>query len=124
MEKLSAPKKAILDVLDEQIGELEKKLEKVQPLINELAQLRRTRATLLSERTTTGSVGSGTRLTMEQVIHALRESEWESMSVTDLAKELGVNDNTMRSHLNRHKDVRYRQNGDGEWSLIGEEEEE
>jgi len=124
VEKLSAPKKAILDVLDEQIGELEKKLEKVQPLINELAQLRRTRATLLSERTTTGSVGSGTRLTMEQVIHALRESEWESMSVTDLAKELGVNDNTMRSHLNRHKDVRYRQNGDGEWSLIGEEEEE
>lgn len=122
MEKLSASKKVILDVMDEQITALEAKLEKVQPLINELAQLRRARATLLSERTTTGSVGSSTRLTMEQVIHALRESEYESMSVGELAKQLGVNDNTMRSHLNRHKDVRYEQNGDGEWSLIGEEE--
>jgi hypothetical protein len=69
-----------------------------------------------------GSVGANTHLTMDQVVHALRESEYEWLSVAELAKQLGVNDNTMRSHLNQHKDVRYEQNGEGGWSLIGEEE--
>lgn len=118
MEKLSDRKTRILEALDEEIGELEQKLKKVQPLIDELNQLKRTRATLLSERTTTGSVG-GARITMESVIHALTEGE--SMTVAELAAALGQNDTAVRSHLNRHKDVRYRKVGD-EWALIGEDD--
>lgn len=120
MEKLSDRKTRILEALDEEISELEQKLKKVQPLIDELNQLRRTRATLLSERTTTGSVG-GARITMESVIHALKEGE--SMTVAELAAALGQNDTAVRSHLNRHKDVRYRKVGD-EWALIGEDSDE
>jgi response regulator of citrate/malate metabolism len=123
MEKLSKRKEAILAVLDEEIGELEEKLRKVQPLIDELNQLRKTRSTLLSERTTTGSVGSA-KLTMESVIHAMRSSDNGSMSTVELAEKLGVSDTVVRSHLNRHADVRYRKDDEGNWALIGEGDEE
>ena len=118
MEKLSDRKTKILEVMDEEIGILEAKLKKVQPLIDELNQLKRTRATLLSERTTTGSVG-GARITMESVIHALTEGE--EMTVGELAAAIGASDTAVRSHLNRHKDVRYRKVGDN-WALIGEDD--
>lgn len=121
-ENLSPRKALILDILDEQIDELEKKLKKVQPLLDELNQLKRTRATLLSERTTTGAVSSTTRITMEQVIQALRELEGSGTPV-QIAEAIGVSDSTVRSHLNRHKNVRYRKNGD-EWALIGDDEDE
>jgi len=123
MEKVSARKQAVLDVLDEEIAELEKKLEKVQHLIDELAQLKKTRATLLAERSVTGGVRLGTQVTMEQVIHALRENDNESMTPGEIAAEIGADATVVRSHLNRHKDVRYRRNGDG-WELIGEEDED
>lgn len=124
MEKLSKRKTAILDVLDEEIADLEEKLVKVQPLIDELNQLKRTRATLLSERSVTGGIRSGTRLTMEQVIQAFRENENDPMTPNDLSDKLGVDVTVVRSHLNRHADTRYRKNGDGNWSLIGEGEDE
>jgi response regulator of citrate/malate metabolism len=122
MEELSKRKAAILDVLDDQIEELATKLAKVQPLIDELNQLRRTRATLLSERSVTGGVSRGTRLTMEQVIQAFRENENEPMTPNELAEQLGVDPTVTRSHLNRHADTRYRKNGEGAWTLIGEKE--
>ena len=120
MEKVSKRQQAILDVLDVEIEELAEKLKKVQPLIDELARLKRTRATLLNERGTTGKISNGTRLTMEEVIHALREMGG-SATPNDLAEKLTVDDNIVRSHLNRHKDSRYQKNPDGTWELIGEE---
>jgi DNA-binding transcriptional ArsR family regulator len=122
MEKVSDRKNRILEAIDEEIAELEDKLQKVQPLIDELNQLKRTRATLLSERTTTGSIGARTRLNMESVIHALRENDNEPMTAADIASAIGVDPTVVRSHLNRYKDQRYEKDGEG-WTLIGEDEE-
>jgi response regulator of citrate/malate metabolism len=122
MEKVSDRKNRILEAIDEEIAELEDKLQKVQPLIDELNQLKRTRATLLSERTTTGSIGARTRLNMESVIHALRENDNEPMTAVDIASAIGVDPTVVRSHLNRYKDQRYEKDGEG-WTLIGEDEE-
>ena len=123
MEELTSRKSAVLDVLDEQIAMLEKKLEKAKPLFDELNQLKQTRRVLLSERMTTGGGGaSGPRLSMEEVINSMDENE--GMSVSAIAEAVGFPENTVRSHLNRHKDVRYEQNGDGLWSLIGESTDE
>ena len=123
MEELTSRKSAVLDVLDEQIAMLEKKLEKAKPLFDELNQLKQTRRVLLSERMTTGGGGaSGPRLSMEEVINSMNGEE--GMSVSAIAEAVGFPENTVRSHLNRHKDVRYEQNGDGLWSLIGESTDE
>ena len=59
MRKLSPREKTILEVLDEEIAELEQKLQKVQPLFDELGRLRKARATMLDERSTTGSPRGG-----------------------------------------------------------------
>lgn len=118
MEKVSSRKQTILDVIDEQIETLEAKLRKAQPFIDELHQLRRTRATLLSEKSVTGNVRNGTRLTMESVIQAFRELN-EAASVGDLAEKLGVTETVIRSHLNRYRDERYRTTARGWWELIG-----
>ena len=122
MERVTARKQAVLDVLDEEISRLEIKLAKAQPLIDELAQLKRTRATLLSERSVTGSVRAGTRVTMEEVVHFLREKG--PSDPPSIAACIGADANTVRSHLNRHKDVRYEKNGDGNWRLIGDPQDE
>jgi DNA-binding NarL/FixJ family response regulator len=123
MEELTSRKSAVLDVLDEQIAMLEKKLEKAKPLFDELNQLKQTRRVLLSERMTTGGGGAtGPRLSMEEVIRVMDNEE--GMSVSAISEAVGFSENTVRSHLNRHKDVRYEQNGDGLWSLIGESTDE
>jgi hypothetical protein len=120
MEKVTRRRQTVLDVLDEQIEELEQKLIKVQPLIDELATLRRTRATLLDERRPTGGGGNrrGTILSLEQVVHFL-DANGPSTPI-EIATALGVNDNMVRSHLNRYLDQRYAKNGEGKWRLIGE----
>lgn len=120
MEKVSARKNAVLEALDTAIDEIEEKLKKAQPLIDELAQLKRTRATLLSERAVTGTVSSRTRLNMEQVVHALRENDNEPMTAVEIAAAIGTDPTVVRSHLNRYKDTKYEKDGDG-WTLIGEE---
>src|SRR5215471_9463074 len=123
MEKVSRRKQAVLDVLDEEIAELEEKLQKVQPLIDELNTLRATRARLLDERAMTS--GGGRRnavLSMETVILDLREHG--SSTPQEMASRLGIDASIVRSHLNRYRDQRYRQNGNGEWSLIGESDDE
>jgi len=121
MEKVSRRKQLLIDAMDAEIEELEEKLAKVQPIIDELNQIKRARATLLAERTTTGSVGRRSQLTMETVIHAFREHG--PMTATELAERTGVSDSITRSHLNRYRDQRYAQdnNGTGIWRLIGEE---
>lgn len=122
METLSKRKSRVLEVLDEEIEDLEARLAKVQPLIDELNSLRATRARLLDERTShSGGPRAGT-LTMETVIQDLRDNG--PSLPNDIAERIGSNHNTVRSHLNRHADVRYRKNGDGKWSLIGEDVDE
>src|SRR5215469_7623973 len=117
MEKVSKRQQSVLDVLDVQIETLERQLQKVQPLIDELSNLKRARAALLNERGTTGGIRNTTRLTMEEVIHAMGDESW---TPNDLATRLSVDVNTVRSHLNRYKDERYAKNGDNTWRLIGE----
>lgn len=121
--KLTNSQQIVLDALDVEIEKWETKLAKVQPMINELNRLKKTRATLLAERSTTGGVGGGRRnaqLTMETVIHAFREHG--DMSATELAERTGVDATIARSHLNRYRDQRYAQTDNGGWRLIGEEE--
>ena len=123
MEKVTKRKQAVLDVIDEQIADLEERLAKAQPMINELAVLRATRAKLLDERSTTSGGGRrNAQLTMETMIHDLRENG--PSTPPDIAQRVGVDATIVRSHLNRHKDVRYRMNGDNLWHLIGEGSEE
>jgi response regulator of citrate/malate metabolism len=123
MEKVTRRKQSVLDTLDENIEELEEKLKKVQPLIDELAVLRRTRATLLDERRPTGGGGRrGTMLSLEQVVQFMRENG--ASTPQEVADKLGVSDTVVRSHFNRYADSRYAKNGDGKWRLIGENTDE
>jgi len=122
MQKLTQRKQRILAMLDDEIASLEERLAKAQPLIDELNQLKRTRATLLSERSTTGGVSARTQLTMEMVVHAF--DGHDTMTVAELAEATGVNVTIVRSHLNRYRDTRYEQQDDGSWRLIGSDDEE
>jgi hypothetical protein len=120
MEKVTRRKQTVLDVLDEQIEELEEKLKKAQPMIDELAALRRTRATLLDERRPTGGGGRrGTMLQLESVIQFVRENG--PSTPQEVADKLGVDVTVVRSHFNRYNESRYMKNGDGRWRLIGED---
>lgn len=123
MEDLTSRQEAVLAVLDEQIDLLDKKLKKVQPLLDELSKLRKTRATLLNERGPTGGVRADS-LTMESVIHAFGELDGEA-TAPQIANIVGSTDTIVRSHLHRHKGVRYEQTDErGVWRLIGSDEEE
>lgn len=129
MRKLSNREDSVLDILDEQIGELEKKLQKVQPLFDELNRLRKARAVMLDERSLTGKPRGGTKTNlgagsqgsqMETIITYLREHG--EASTKELAEYVGTSVGSIRAHLNRYRDERYRQNnGSGNWSLIGED---
>jgi hypothetical protein len=120
MEQLTKRKRAVLDILDAEIDELEEKLKKAQPLIDELNALKRTRATLLDERRPTGGGGRrNAQLTLEQVIQDLRDNG--PSTPPEIAGRVHVDVTIVRSHLNRYKDRRYAVNGDGNWRLIGED---
>lgn len=123
MDKLSSRKTAVLDILDEQIEKLEEKLAKVQPLINELNDLKQTRRVLLSEKKLTGGHGGGSaQLTQEMVIQFMREAEGP-VQPEDISKRYGVPGASVRSHLNRHKNHTYERTDEG-WQLIDSDEEE
>ena len=117
MERVSTRKEAVLVVLDEQIEALERRLAKAQPLFDELNQLKRARATLLSERTVTGNVRNGTVVTIEVVVAYL--DKHGPSTVPEIASGISGDANTVRSHLNRHKEVRYDKDDEGRWFLIG-----
>ena len=123
MEKLSKRQTSVLDVLDEQIEELETKLTKVQPLIDELNKLRQTRRVLLSEKGVTGGGGSSTpQLSMEEVVRYLKEHG--SSSPQDIADAVGFDVHRVRSHLSRHKGTRYDNPSNGQWALMEDETDE
>lgn len=124
MEKVSKRKQVVLDALDGEIEELEERLAKVQPLINELQKLKQTRAVLLDERSPTGGRGGGRNgsvISMEQIILDLKTNG--ASTAVEVANRLGVPHTAVRSHLNRYRDQRYRQD-DNLWALIGETEDE
>lgn len=109
----------VLDVIDERIAALEKKLERAQPLVDELNRLRQTRRTLLNEKSATSGPGhSGPRLTMEEVVHFLQENG--PSSAQDISTALGFPSHTVRSHLSRGKGTRYANVDNGTWALTEE----
>jgi|SRR4249919_3098789 DNA-binding transcriptional ArsR family regulator len=129
MRKLSSRESSVLEALDAEIEALAKKLEKVQPLVDELNRLRKARAVMLDEKSLTGnprggsrSGGGGTGAQMETIITYLREHG--EASTTELAEYVGTTAASIRTHLNRYRDERYRQNGSGNWSLIGADDDE
>jgi hypothetical protein len=133
VDKLTKYQNPVLEILDEQIEDLEEKLKKVQPLIDELHRLQATRRVLLSERgVTSGGGNHRVQLTMEQLVHFMREhgaiDEDEAVTVAYVAEGLSVPPASVRSHFSRGKDTRYGQNNAGEWYLLGadapEEEDE
>jgi DNA-binding transcriptional ArsR family regulator len=60
---------------------------------------------------------------MEQVVHAMRENG-DEMTAGQIAEAIGADQTVVRSHLNRHKDTRYRKVNGNEWALIGEDDED
>ena len=111
--KVSPRKQAVLNALDEQIGELESKLAKYRPLLDELAQLKRARATLLGERAPAGRRG-----TLDaDALADLMQASGEPLTPVELAEKLGADANTVRSHLNRNLGSRYRKEGRG-WVVV------
>ena len=122
MDKLTDRQEAVLAVIDEQIAFLERKLEKAQPLMNELAKLRATRRVLMDTKSTTGG-GAGrasTKVTQEQVIHAMRQFG-RPVTAEEVGKELGVDQTIIRNHFNRHRDTTYVSPSRGMWELVDNE---
>lgn len=115
MGNVSPRKQAVLNTLDEQIGELESKLAKYKPLLDELAQLKRARAALLGEKALPGRRSS---LDVEALVEVMRESG-EPLTPVEIAERMASDANAVRSHLNRNLGARYRKEGRG-WVLVGE----
>ncbi len=113
MAKLTPRTQVVLDALDEQIAEVESKLAKYRPLVDELAQLKRTRASLLGERAPAGRRGT---LNVDGLVGALRASN-EPLTPVELAAKIGADANAVRAHLNRNVTGRYRKEGRG-WMLV------
>lgn len=118
MQALTKRQSEVLDFIDEKIEELEERLAKARPLMDELDRLRATRRTLLAEkRTTSGSGNSRVTATMEEVIHHIRTNGPSTSQ--EIADSIGAKPNTVRAMMNRNRDVRFDQDENNRWSLIG-----
>lgn len=112
---MPSPKQTVLNALDEQIAQLETKLERYRPLLDELAQLKRARAALVGER-----LGPGRRGTLDTAaLTDALEASSEPLTAVELAETIGADANVVRSHLNRSLGSRYRKEGRG-WVIIRE----
>lgn len=114
-----------LDQIDKELKRLQKILKRVDPIIAQRDQLMSARRALLSTRSTTGGAGSPrTRLTMDEVVNALRTIEGPA-TVSDIAEKIpGVDPTAIRSHLNRHKGDRYTATARGTWILSEDDTDE
>lgn len=117
--KVTSRQQAVLTALDEQIAELEAKLARYQPLVNELAQLKRTRATLLGEKP---SGGRRPTLATEAVASAMRDAG-RPLTPLEISERTGADGAVVRSHLNRWSGKLYRRLPQGGWVLADEQEE-
>jgi hypothetical protein len=124
MEELNSSQKVVLDAIDSELRKVEVKLKKAEPLIRRRDQLNAARRALLAERGVTSGAGSSrTKLSMEEVISALRACGGAG-TVAEIAEHIpGVDPTAIRSHLNRHKDERYAKKGD-KWRLMESDDEE
>lgn len=122
MEELNESQNVVLDAIDRELKKIEKVLKRAEPWIKRRDQLNSARRALLSERGTTGGSGSPrTRLSMEEVINGLRACGGKG-TVSEIAAHIpGVDPTAIRSHLNRHKDERYKKLKDNKWRLMEED---
>lgn len=122
MEELNSSQQVVLDAIDRELKKIEKVLRKAEPWIKRRDQLNSARRALLSERSTTSGGGSSrTKLTMEEVIRALRACGGKG-TVAEIAEHIpGVDATAIRSHLNRHAGTRYTKLKDNKWRLTEED---
>jgi len=112
---MTTRQQAVLTALDEQIADLEAKLARYQPLLEELAQLKRVRATLLGERLTGGRKGT---LTTEAVLGVMGQAA-RPLSPLEIAERTGAHGTVVRSHLSRWQGKLYRRESEGWIPLEG-----
>lgn len=113
-----------LDNIDQELGSINDKLAKYDALIQARDRLAAARRALLATRSPTAG-GGGKGLSQEEVVSALRSMG--SATVHELAEKLSANENSVRSHLNRGKDERFKlelEDGVKKWSLREPEEDE
>jgi hypothetical protein len=110
-----------LDGIDKQLKVINGRLADFEPLIELKGRLEGARRALLNDRAVASGGGRG--LTQSEVVNALREMG-EPSSVYEIAQKLGTNEATVRGHLNRGKDERFKKNGDNKWSLREPENDE
>ena len=114
---------ALVKSIDKKLKRIEGQLRPFENLIAKRDKLRAARRVLLSEKSQTGGAGSPrTRLSMEEVVGALRSIG--PATAVDIASHLSMDPTTVRSHLNRHKGERYELNGDKQWRLAEEGEDD
>ena len=119
MEELTEAQQMVLDVIDDQLKEIEKQLKPMEPLIRERDRLNQTRRVLLSERGTTGGAGNrNAKITMEEIVATLSKKKKSGLTAAEIATRLSVDPTVVRSHLNRHKGVRYEQRDNNKWFLV------
>ena len=114
--KMTPRQQAVLTALDEQIADLEAKLARYRPLLDELARLKKARAILLGERRTRGRSGT---LTTAAVLAAMGEAG-RPLAPMEIADRTGADGTVVRSHLNRWRDQLYRRDSEG-WIPIRDE---
>lgn len=123
MEDLTDAQNAVLEVIEAQLGRINKRLKKFEPLIAERDRLTQTRRVLLSEKSQTGGRGSwNAQLSGEEVITFLRENG--PSTPQEISEGLSVAGTVVRSHLSRGKGKTYDRNDDGKWDLIEGDEED
>ena len=111
--KVTSRQQVVLTALDEQITDLEEKLARYQPLLDELAQLKRARAALLGIRHEQRKRGT---LTQEVVVAVMREAG-RPLTPMEISERTGGSGTVVRSHLSRWRGSLYRRDTDG-WALI------
>jgi DNA-directed RNA polymerase specialized sigma24 family protein len=94
----SRRKQIVLEALDGQIEELEKKLRAMQPLSDELKQLKAARRALLSE----GASHPRAQLSVHDVSEFMRARGNIGVAPLEIAEALDVPGASVRSHLSRH----------------------
>jgi hypothetical protein len=114
LPKISPAKQAILDITEEQLRKIEKKLAPFKELIQEQKDLLRVRSQILSERG-----GSRGTINPETIRAYFSKRDNAPASVSRIARKLSIDPSALRSHLHRGKDKSYLQNEEGDWSVIG-----
>lgn len=113
----------MVEQIDDQIREIDnhKVVRAAEKLLEQKRRLQGARRALLGAGPKlTGGSGGGQRVTQAEVVEFMRDHGWvndESISVGELASQMGYGEAVIRGHLNRGKGERFIKHDDGEWSL-------